>query len=202
MIVRNLSRDQSGSSAAEFALVLPLLLLLMFGIIDAGRWIWTYNQAEKATQMGARMAIVTDMVSPGLSTSYVGVGGLTQGDVIPASQFGKITCDSVSGCRCTVNPCPAPGTINMTSFNAVVTRMKYFLPSLTAANVTVEYSSSGLGYAGSPVLPDLSPMVTVKIGTPTNLQFRPLTILAITSVNMPAFTTTLSAEDLSGAVSN
>jgi hypothetical protein len=201
MILVRISRDQSGSSAAEFALVLPLLLLLLFGIIDGGRWIWTYNQAEKATQMGARMAIVTDMVSPGLSSSYVGVGGLTQGDVIPASAFGKITCIS-TGCTCTTAPCPTLGTENTTAFNAVVTRMKYFLPSLEAANVTVEYSSSGLGYAGSPVLPDLSPMVTVKIGTPTALQFRPLTILAITSVNMPAFTTTLSAEDLSGAVSN
>jgi len=201
MIARNFSRDQSGSSAAEFALVLPLLMILLFGIIDAGRWIWTYNQAEKATQMGARMAIVTDMISPGIGSSFVGVGGLTQGDVIPASAFGKITCTS-SGCTCTTAPCPAVGTENTTAFNNVVTRMKYFLPSLTAANVTVEYSSSGLGYAGSPVLPDLSPLVTVKIGTPSALQFRPLTIFAITSVNMPAFTTTLSAEDLTGSQSN
>jgi TadE-like protein len=201
MIARNFLRDRSGSSAAEFALVLPLLLILLFGIIDAGRWIWTYNEAEKATQMGARMAIVTDMIEPGIGTSYVGVGGLTQGDVIPASAFGKITCTS-TGCTCTTAPCPTLGTENTTAFNTVVTRMKYFLPSLAAENVTIEYSSSGLGYAGSPVLPDLSPMVTVKIGTPTALQFRPLTILAITSMNMPAFTTTLSAEDLSGAVSN
>jgi len=201
MILRKISSDQSGSSAAEFALVLPLLMLLMFGVIDAGRWIWTYNQAEKATQMGARAAIVTDMISPGISTSYVGVSGLTQGDVIPASAFGKITCTS-TGCACSTAPCPTLGTANTTAFNAVVTKMKYFLPSVKAANVTVEYSSSGLGYAGSPVLPDLSPMVTVKIGTPTALQFRPLTTLAIASVNMPPFTTTLSAEDLSGAVSN
>ena len=201
MTLRKLSLDQSGSSAVEFALVLPLLLLLMFGVIDAGRWIWTYNQAEKATQMGARAAIVTDMISPGISTSYIGVAGLTQGDVIPASAFGKITCNS-TGCTCTTSPCPTLGTANTTAFNAVVTKMKYFLPSVTAANVTVEYSSSGLGYAGSPVLPDLSPMVTVKIGAPTALQFRPLTTLAIASVNMPSFTTTLSAEDLSGAVSN
>jgi hypothetical protein len=201
MTMRNFMRDQSGSTAAEFGLVLPLLLLLLFGIIDAGRWIWTYNQAEKATQMGARMAIVTNMIEPGVGSSYVGVSGLTQGDVIPASAFGKISCTS-TGCSCATTPCPTLGTENTTAFNAVVTRMKYFLPSLTAANVTIEYSSSGLGYAGSPVLPDLSPLVTVKIGTPTALQFRPLTILAIRSVNMPAFTTTLSAEDLSGAVSN
>jgi hypothetical protein len=201
MMFRQLASDRSGSSAAEFAFVLPLLLLLLFGIIDTGRWIWTYNQAEKATQMGARMAVVTDFVSPGVGVSYVGTGGLTQGDRIPAAQFGKITCTN-STCTCTTTPCPALGTRNSAAFTAIFNRMKFFLPSLTAANVTVEYSSSGLGYAGSPVLPDLSPLVTVKIGTPTALQFRPLTILAIRSVNMPAFTTTLSAEDLSGSVSN
>lgn len=206
MIIRKFSVDQSGASAAEFALVLPLLIVLLFGIIDAGRWIWTYNQAEKATQMGARFAIVAAGVAgdaasgTGIYSSYVG-STLTQGDVIPATAFGKITCTS-SGCTCTTSPCPSLGTANTTAFNNIVARMKMFLPSITAANVTVEYSSSGLGYAGSPVLPDLSPLVTVKIGTPSALQFRPLTILAIKAVNMPAFTTTLSAEDLSGSVSN
>ena len=42
--------NRSGASAAEFALVLPILLILLLGIIDAGRWLWTYNRAEKATQ--------------------------------------------------------------------------------------------------------------------------------------------------------
>lgn len=207
MMIRKISLDQSGSSATEFALALPLLIVLLFGIIDAGRWIWTYNQAEKATQMGARFAIVAAGVAgdaasgTGIYSSYIGTSSLTQGDVIPATAFGKITCTS-SGCTCTTSPCPSLGTANTTAFNNIVARMKMFLPSITAANVTVEYSSSGLGYAGSPVLPDLSPLVTVKIGTPTALQFRPLTILAIKAVNMPAFTTTLSAEDLSGSVSN
>ena len=206
MMLCKIRVDQSGSSATEFALVLPLLILLLFGIIDAGRWLWTYNEAEKATQMGARFAIVANGVAgdaasgTGIYSSYIG-STLTQGDVIPATAFGKITCTS-SGCTCTTNPCPSLGTANTTAFNNIVARMKMFLPTITAANVTVEYSSSGLGYAGSPVLPDLSPMVTVKIGTPTALQFRPLTILAIKAVNMPPFTTTLSAEDLSGAVSN
>lgn len=196
MNMRDLGRNQAGSSAAEFALVLPLLLLLLFGIIDAGRWMWVYNEAEKATQMGARMAVVTNYVSSSIGTSYVGScsPALTQGDVIPADCFSTITCTS-TGCD--------NGTKNDAAFTNVVNRMKLFLPNLDEKNVTIQYSASGLGYAGSPVLPDVSPLVTVKIGAPaTPLVFTPITSLALVSMNMPSFTTTLSAEDLSGAVSN
>ncbi|WP_246444371.1 TadE family protein [Sphingomonas sediminicola] len=62
----NILRRDDGATAAEFAMVLPLLILFLFGIIDVGRYMWTLNQVEKATQMGARMAVVTNMV-PGAS---------------------------------------------------------------------------------------------------------------------------------------
>jgi TadE-like protein len=207
MIAQRLIRDQAGSSAAEFAFVLPLLLIFLFGIIDTGRWMWTYNEAEKATQMGARFAIVGDPVTTGLNTSYIGVSGLTQGDIIPASAFGKVTCTgsgsgaSISAsCSCTTSPCPGGiTTTTAQAFKNILARMQRFLPQLAASNVTIEYSSSGLGYAGSPVLPDLSPLVTVKV---TNMTFRPLTALALVDMPMPSFTSTLTAEDLSGSVSN
>jgi hypothetical protein len=46
-------------------------------------------------------------------------------------------------------------------------------------------------------------LVTVKIGAPaTPLPFTPITSFLLTTMNMPSFTTTLTAEDLSGADSN
>ncbi len=202
-MMRRFVDDRSGASSAEFALVLPLLLLLLFGIIDVGRWLWTYNHAEKATQMGARMAVVTDYVEPGIGSSYLGVGGLTQGDVIPAAQFGKIRCTS-SGCTCVTTPCPPLGTADTSAFGRIVTRMQYFLPEITASNVVIEYSSSGLGYAGDPNGADLSPLVTVRLGGDgaTPVQFRPITAFLLATLNMPTFTSTLSAEDLKNAQSN
>lgn len=201
-MIRDLSRHSGGASAAEFALVLPLLLILLFGIIDGGRWIWTYNKAAKATHMGARFAVVADPVAPGVASSYLGVGGLTQGDLIPASAFGKITCTN-SGCSCSTTPCPAIGTVDAQDFTNIVDRMRLFMPEVQASNVVVEYSSSGLGYAGNPTGPDLSPLVTVKLGPPaTPVQFRPLTSLLLATLNMPTFTTSLTAEDLSGSQSN
>lgn len=197
-MIRKLILDQSAASAAEFALVLPLLLLLIFGIIDGGRWMWMYNRAEKATQMGARYAVVAYPVTDGIDSSYLGVNGLTQGDLIPASAFGKISCNN-SGCSCTTAPCPALGTFSSTNFDNIVDRMKLFLPELAYSNVTIEYSSSGLGYAGNPNGADLSPLVTVKL---SNLQFTPITTLMLATLTMPAFTTTLTAEDLTGSQSN
>lgn len=204
MNIRRILRDEGAASAAEFALVLPLLILLLFGIIDVGRWLWTYNEAQKATQMGARFAVVADAAAgdsannTGIYAGYVGVGGLTQGDRIPAGQFGTITCDD-SGCSCSASPCPALGTANLTAFNNVVDRMHAFLPGIGPTNVTIEYSSSGLGYAGDPNGPDLAPLVTVRL---SGLQFQPIISLALVTMNMPDFHSSLTFEDGVGAQSN
>jgi Flp pilus assembly protein TadG len=42
----------------EFAVVAPLLILLLFGIIDFSRAIWTSNTAAHAAREGIRYAIV------------------------------------------------------------------------------------------------------------------------------------------------
>ena len=55
MTLRALIRDDRGASAAEFTLVLPLLLLMLFGIIDTARFMWAVNRSEKAAQMGVRI---------------------------------------------------------------------------------------------------------------------------------------------------
>jgi Flp pilus assembly protein TadG len=204
MRVRSLLRNDGGAGAAEFALVLPLLILLIFGIIDVGRWLWTYNQAEKATQMGARFAVVADATAgdnattTGIYASYLNVGGLTQGDPIPPGAFGKVTCTS-SGCTCTTTPCPGLGTANGAAFTNVVDRMRAFLPQIAPGNVTIEYSSSGLGYAGDPNGADLAPLVTVRL---SGLQFQPIVALALVTMNMPDFHSSLTFEDGVGAQSN
>ena len=67
MMLRRFRRCVSGATAAEFALVLPLLLMFMLGLIDVGRVMWTMNRAEKATQMGARYAVATAVLPQGLN---------------------------------------------------------------------------------------------------------------------------------------
>ena len=194
-MIRAFVRDRTGATAAEFALVLPLLLIFLLGIVDVGRWLWVYNEAQKATQMGARLAVVGNPVSDSINADYIGrcFPPLTQGDKIPVDCFPTVTCTS-AGCD--------NGTKDNAAFNEIVARMRAFLPTLTAENVTVKYSPSGLGYAGNPFGADISPLVTVEIGKPNALQFVPVTFLLLSSMDMPEFTTTLTAEDLRGADSN
>jgi hypothetical protein len=203
----------SGASAAEFALILPLFLVMMFGVFDAGRFMWESNEAEKATQVGARVAIVTDVLSSGLrDEDYAGktVGGTTlgPGDIIPAAALGSLKCTS-TGCSCETAPCPSSlGTFNSTLFtNVLVTRMKQMYPAIKAENVIVRYQGSGFGMAeaaaggggGGAEQMEISPLVTVTL---TGVQFRPLTTFALKTITMPDFSTTLTAEDASGQYSN
>lgn len=52
-------RDRSrGQGLVEFALVFPVLAVLIFGIIDFGRAIFIYSVVQDAAREGARYAIV------------------------------------------------------------------------------------------------------------------------------------------------
>jgi Flp pilus assembly protein TadG len=49
---------QGGSIAVEYAFVLPVLLLMVLGIMDTGRLIWTYATLNRAAEAAARCASV------------------------------------------------------------------------------------------------------------------------------------------------
>lgn len=205
-ILTTIGRDARAASAAEFALVLPLLIILLFGVIDAGRFMWLLNRTEKATQMGVRMAVVTDPVSDDLREADFAGGSIQPGDLIPASALGTVLCTS-SGCTCEVNPCPFnSGDVNSDAFNLIVERMSQMNPLIEAENVRVRYSGSGFGYAGSsaggggsdePM--EIHPLVTVSA---ENIPFEFIALLGIGQITMPPARATLTAEDSSGTFSN
>jgi len=56
MRVRQFLRDTKGASAAEMALVLPLLLVLMFGPFELAHYFWTEHKVVKGVRDGARYA--------------------------------------------------------------------------------------------------------------------------------------------------
>lgn len=50
-------RKQKGQGMTEFALILPLLLLLLLGIIEASRVMWAYITVQQAAREAARYAV-------------------------------------------------------------------------------------------------------------------------------------------------
>jgi Flp pilus assembly protein TadG len=58
--------SQRGQSLTEFALLLPILLLLLFALFDFGRAVYAYNTVSNAAREGARIAIVDQTASGGI----------------------------------------------------------------------------------------------------------------------------------------
>jgi Flp pilus assembly protein TadG len=56
MMVRSFIRCQRGGSAAEMALILPLLVVLMFGGLELGYYFYSQHQVVKGVRDGARYA--------------------------------------------------------------------------------------------------------------------------------------------------
>ena len=72
-------------------------------------------------------------------------------------------------------------------------------PDIAQSNVRITYRGSGLGFAGDPNGMEIAPLVTVEL---IGVQFRPLVLFNAVAFNLPAFRTTLTAEDSSGSQSN
>jgi Flp pilus assembly protein TadG len=71
-------KSQSGASAVEFALILPILLLLVFGIIEMGFVLFDKAMITNASREGARTGIsyrvppFTDEEISNVVSSYLG----------------------------------------------------------------------------------------------------------------------------------
>ena len=196
-----LLRSNRAAAGAEFALVAPLMVALILGMVDVGRYMWEVNKVEKATQLGARFAIVTDPVSTGLVEADFASGTLPAGQLIPADAIGAVTCTSVE-CTCTGCTVAVDDAVNSAAFDAIVARMKWADPNISASKVKVTYRGSGFGFAGDPggtEKMEISPLVTVSL---TGMTFTPATLLLLVEMPLPAASTTLPAEDAAGAYSN
>ena len=60
----SITHDESGQALVEFALVLPLLLLLVLGMVDFGKAYNYWNDTTHLTAEGARFAAVNRKPDP------------------------------------------------------------------------------------------------------------------------------------------
>lgn len=202
---RSFSRDESGTTLVEFAIVMPIFLLILFGLIDFGRMGFEYVMANKAVQLATRVAVTRPPACPGVVT--INTRGTAVFTVPPT--FG-------TNCRAGANICAAPVPVicNGNMANPTVAEIWGGVSALmpagaTAANLSFSYRyTPELGFLGGPYVP----MVTVEISHPTpssRLRFQfvtPLAALAALagspgsglpgSLPFPALSVTLPAEDL------
>jgi Flp pilus assembly pilin Flp len=190
MMLQHFLRNEDGASAAEFAVIALLLVILTFGVIDMGYALWQWNNAEKATQMGARLAAVSTPIAPGLATFECGTTTTSAGQPCSGggTSFGTVTC--------TTSTCSGSYGFSQTEADRLLARMQLIFPQMQAGNLVVEYEDLQLAFdgRGSPV-----GTVTVRI-VDMNFEFLMLDLLlGFNPIAMPEFTTTLTTEDLSTA---
>ena len=88
--MRKRLRSESGASAVEFALLLPVLMMVLFGIIEFGLALYRQAILTNASREGARLGIVQSV--PAITTAqinavintYLTNAGITPGTVTRA----------------------------------------------------------------------------------------------------------------------
>ena len=68
---RHNRRNEGGASAVEFALVLPVLIMLVFGAIQYGLYFWSMQGGSSAVREAARRGAVADLVTCNEFRTYV-----------------------------------------------------------------------------------------------------------------------------------
>ncbi|HEY1261409.1 MAG TPA: TadE family protein [Stellaceae bacterium] len=109
---RRLARASAGAAALEFALLAPVFIALLFGTVEFGRLLWTWQALQETAGAGARCVAIAQGTSPtgpcasggaysqSTAQSYVeGIAGqwgvaLASGDITPTT---NASCGGTSG---------------------------------------------------------------------------------------------------------
>ena len=97
-------RGARGQAVVEFALVLPFLVLLFFGLIDVGRAIYIGNAAAQAAREGARWGSVQGRAADAPGRASVEQYTLDTMNAVP-SPVVSVSCErnGLTRTRCTTN---------------------------------------------------------------------------------------------------
>ena len=134
-------RRTRGQALLEFALVFPVLVVLLFGIVDFGRAIYDYNTLANAARAGVRVAIVNQ--------NGAGAGCATGSGATPPDTT------RVSAHDCAVQAALAMGPVSAS--------VSYRNPTDTAACSPVQVGCLAvvtITYAYRPITPVISSIVS------------------------------------------
>ena len=165
--LRRLLLAYGGATALEFAFILPILATATFGVAELSLIMFDYHRLSEATRRGARVAVV--------NTPIASLVNLTTNTIVCQGTAGGVTC--------------AGGAVaSGTSFDAVVGQMQAVIAELSAENVQITYTDTGItGGVETPGV--VTPIISVEIvgfdhqylflqtlpGVPASFTFPPFT---------------------------
>ena len=145
-------RKQPAQSLVEFALALPIFLILLFGVVDFSRLLFSYISLVNGTRELVRVAALPAAVAAAPTGSAEAFNNFTiiGGTVTPASQVtftpasgsgsGSISCSSLAAAGCTIN---VATTVNTSSITVQLT-------AGSGASGTAQYTFAGASSVPNP----------------------------------------------------
>ena len=97
---RKFARSDAGAAAVEFALAAPIMLALMFAIVEFGRAWWTKNTLQYAVERAVRFAVICNGGNCPPSTAQIQAYAVGQanGQTIDSGSFGVSHPDANTTC--------------------------------------------------------------------------------------------------------
>ncbi len=183
----NLIKNNFGTALAEFALILPILMLFIFSILDIGFLAWQFQQGEIASKRAVRLAATRSLLLPGAvpdcgpAQPGTSVAGTRCSDIADYSVWATCRGDGSGDAAC------GPDVVR------VAQEVASFYPAVSPADIVIQFSGAGLGFVGMghPV-----PLITVRFVN-VDYQFVMLGGLAnLAGFQMPEMSASATGEDL------
>lgn len=139
---------QHGAAVVEFAFVAMIFFMLLIGIFEFGRVMFTWNSAVEATRRGARLAVVCN-----ISNSQVKA---QMRSILPVIADGDIQIDYFPS-GCTADTCESV-TVKILPNNQTGNAFQYYIPLINSVwkipefstTLTRESLSDGVGIDANP----------------------------------------------------
>jgi Flp pilus assembly protein TadG len=186
---RKFIRDARGGATVEFVAIVPVFMLIAFFTMEVAIAVLWIGTAEKAAQLGARLAVVSNLAVTGLPSS----NGLTNSTYTYGQPCSAGACTSFATKTCTGG---SGGVCSSANFTTIVNRMSGIFSLIQSQYVTISYTYIGLGFAGGPIVPNVT--VTVS-GVPMGGVMTSIFGRFFSLNTLPTISATFTGEDLNSA---